>query len=110
MEHTINMDFNNELCNSIKNKNCKNLQCTHKKKNGELFCGIHLKSGNIEVFKPIINDNIQININENIVWLCENKQDRTENIWNDKSYGHKWTYPKGEHEYPNIFFDFFSTE
>lgn len=66
MEHTINMDFNNELCNSVKNKNCKNLQCTHKKKAGELFCGIHLKSGNIEVFKPVINDNIQININENI--------------------------------------------
>ena len=72
MEHTINMDFNNELCNSVKNKNCKNLQCTHKKKNGELFCGIHLKSGNIELYKPILND-IQINdtiinttINENI--------------------------------------------
>jgi hypothetical protein len=66
MEHTINMDLNNELCNSIKNKNCKNLQCTHKKKTGELFCGIHLKSGHIEVFKPVINDNIQIVINENI--------------------------------------------
>jgi hypothetical protein len=66
MEHTINMEFNNELCNSIKSKNCKNLQCTHKKKNGELFCGIHLKSENIEVFKPLINDNIQININDNI--------------------------------------------
>ena len=66
MEHTINMDFNNELCNSVKSKNCKNLQCTHKKKAGELFCGIHLKSGNIEVFKPLISDNIQININENI--------------------------------------------
>jgi hypothetical protein len=66
MEHIINMDFNNELCNSVKSKNCKNLQCTHKKKAGELFCGIHLKSGNIELFKPIINENIQININENI--------------------------------------------
>jgi hypothetical protein len=66
MEHTINIEFNNELCNSVKNKNCKNLQCTHKKKAGELFCGIHLKSGNIEVFKPLISDNIQININENI--------------------------------------------
>lgn len=66
MEHTINMNFNNELCNSVKSKNCKNLQCTHKKKAGELFCGIHLKSGNIEVFKPIINNNIQININPNI--------------------------------------------
>ena len=66
MEHTINMDFNNELCNSVKSKNCKNLQCTHKKKNGELFCGIHLKSGNIELFKPVIIDNIQININPNI--------------------------------------------
>jgi hypothetical protein len=60
MEHTINMEFNNELCNSVKNKNCKNLQCTHKKKNGELFCGIHLKSGNIELYKHILND-IQIN-------------------------------------------------
>jgi hypothetical protein len=66
MEHTINMDFNNELCNSVKSKNCKNLQCTHKKKVGELFCGIHLKSGNIELFKPVIIDNIQININPNI--------------------------------------------
>ena len=66
MEHTINIEFNNELCNSVKSKNCKNLQCAHKKKHGELFCGIHLKSGNIEVFKPLINDNIQININESI--------------------------------------------
>jgi hypothetical protein len=66
MEHIINMDFNNELCNSVKSKNCKNLQCTHKKKAGELFCGIHLKSGNIELFKPVIIENIQININENI--------------------------------------------
>ena len=67
MEHTINMNFNNELCNSIKNKNCKNLQCTHKKKNGELFCGIHLKSGNIEVYNPpILNHSIELNINENI--------------------------------------------
>lgn len=66
MEHTINMDFNNELCNSVKSKNCKNLQCTHKKKVGELFCGIHLKSGNIELFKPVIIENIQININPNI--------------------------------------------
>ena len=66
MEQTINMNFNNELCNSVKSKNCKNLQCTHKKKDGELFCGIHLKSGNIELFKPVIIDNIQININPNI--------------------------------------------
>lgn len=48
-----------------------------------------------------------LNINDNIIWLCENKQDRTENIWNNKSYGHRWSYPKGEHECPNIFFDFF---
>ena len=60
MEEPINIDFNNELCNSIKSKSCKNLQCTHKKKAGELFCGIHLKSGNIELFKPIINDNEKI--------------------------------------------------
>ncbi len=66
MEHTINMDFNNELCNSIKNKNCKNLQCTHKKKVGELFCGIHLKSGNIELYKPNINENVIDNVIHNI--------------------------------------------
>lgn len=67
MEHTINMDFNNELCNSIKNKNCKNLQCTHKKKAGELFCGIHLKSGNIELYKPIVNENVDNTVIENII-------------------------------------------
>ena len=79
---------------------------------------IHLRRGDIAelnyigshsmIMKDSYYKQLQLlNINENIVWLCENKQDRTENIWNDKSHGHKWLYPKGEHEYPNIFFDFF---
>ena len=41
-----------------------------------------------------------------VVWLSESKQDRTENIWNNKSPGHRWTYPKGEHYCPDIILDF----
>jgi len=41
-----------------------------------------------------------------VVWLSESKQDRTENIWNNKPPGHRWTYPKGEHYCPDIILDF----
>jgi hypothetical protein len=42
----------------------------------------------------------------NIIWLSESKQDRTENIWNNKSRGHHWAYPKGESYCSEIFLDF----
>lgn len=41
-----------------------------------------------------------------VVWLSESKTDRTYNIWNDRSSGHRWTYPRGEIYCPDIFLDF----
>jgi hypothetical protein len=41
-----------------------------------------------------------------VIWLSESKQDRSDNIWNDKSRGHNWAYPKGESYCPEIFLDF----
>jgi hypothetical protein len=83
MEEPINIEFNNELCNSVKNKNCKNLQCTHKKKAGELFCGIHLKSENIELFKPVININENIELYEPILNVDSVKINEVQTIIED---------------------------
>jgi len=58
------------LCHSIKNKNTPHLQCTSCPKNGEFFCGKHLNSKNIVLFKfdenNIINTDINIDINTDI--------------------------------------------
>jgi hypothetical protein len=68
------LSINHNTCLSIKNKKTI-IQCPHKRKNGQLFCGIHLKASNVirvdtlpEYMvidkKKIINDN-NIIINEN---------------------------------------------
>jgi len=41
-----------------------------------------------------------------VIWISENKTERSENAWNDKSRGHNWSYPKGESYCPEIFLDF----
>jgi hypothetical protein len=56
--------MDNLLCHSIKNKNTTHLQCTFSPKNGEKFCGKHLKSKNIVLFKLDENNIINIDIND----------------------------------------------
>ena len=56
--------MNNLLCHSIKNKNTPHLQCTSCPKNGEIFCGKHLNSKNIVLFKLDENNIINIDIND----------------------------------------------
>ena len=48
-----------------------------------------------------------------VIWLSDDKSERTEHPfpfttknWYDCSKGHKWTYPAGEHPYPEVVFDF----
>jgi len=74
--------MNNLLCHSIKNKNTPNLQCTSCPKNGEIFCGKHLNSKNIILFKIVANNenilennimNIDINNIQDIHHVEENK-------------------------------------
>jgi hypothetical protein len=61
----MNLPINNNLCLSIKSKNCKNIQCPHKRKLNEIYCGIHLKN-NVEIYIPDIPDSIILE-NQNIV-------------------------------------------
>ena len=41
-----------------------------------------------------------------VIWISESEQERSDNVWNDKSRGHNWSYPKGESYCPEIFLDF----
>jgi len=43
--------FNTNYCHSVKSKNNKNLQCQNKHKPNQIFCGIHLNSTNIILYK-----------------------------------------------------------
>jgi hypothetical protein len=43
--------INNGYCHSVKSKNNINLQCQKKHKPNEIFCGIHLNSSNIILYK-----------------------------------------------------------
>jgi hypothetical protein len=55
--------FNSDYCHSVKNKNNINLQCHNKHKPNEIFCGIHLNSTNIILYKNEENNNIDLNDN-----------------------------------------------
>ena len=55
----------------------------------------YLKQINILKIKP-----------DEIVWISDEPSEKTPNIWISKSPGHKWSYPRGEHVCPEIFFDF----
>ena len=50
------MEINPELCLSIKSKG-NYVQCTRKRKEGEEFCGIHLKSKNIIRYDILLQNN-----------------------------------------------------
>jgi hypothetical protein len=79
--------MDNSLCNSVKNKSNLNIQCTNKKKNNEIFCGVHLNSKNPILFKNnldiLINSqnikmDLDINIDivdENNMVICDNKKE-----------------------------------
>lgn len=54
--------FNENLCHSVKSKNCLNEQCTYKQKSNEKLCGIHSKMKNVIYYTVQNNINIQ-NIN-----------------------------------------------
>ena len=43
---------------------------------------------------------------DNIVWVSDDNKEKTVNIWHNKSPGHKWSYPCGESQCKDIFFDF----
>ena len=43
---------------------------------------------------------------DNIVWISDDYKERTFNKWHEKSPGHRWTYPRGEHFCNEIFLDF----
>jgi hypothetical protein len=53
----------NNLCHSVKSKSKINLQCQNNCKPNKIFCGIHLNSTNIILYKK---DNIELNNNINI--------------------------------------------
>ena len=67
-----NIAYNNNLCQSVKNKTNLNLQCQNKPKKNEVFCGIHLNCKNIILYNNAnnannINNINNININNNII-------------------------------------------
>ena len=75
--------MDNSLCHSVKSKSNLNIQCSNKKKNNENFCGIHLNSKNLILFKPpnlfknnldilINSENIKMDINSDIKIVDEN--------------------------------------
>ena len=112
----MNLPINTNLCLSIKSKNCKNIQCHHKRKLNENYCGIHLKN-NVEIYIPEIpnihdileipnipnihdiHDILEIpNIHDNIIVENQNMIiENDKNISNDKNI----IYSK------NDFFDLF---
>ena len=58
-------NFNNNLCHSIKSKSDVSTQCCNKPKINEIFCGIHIKSKNVILYKSNNNSNnsaISINL------------------------------------------------
>jgi hypothetical protein len=57
----INVNF----CRSVKSKNNNGIPCTNKPKEYEIFCGIHLKSKNIVLYKENNNDNGHDNGHDN---------------------------------------------
>ena len=58
--------FNSNYCNSVKNKNNINLQCQYKHKPNEIFCGVHLNSTNIILYKFEENITNNAKITENL--------------------------------------------
>jgi len=72
------------LCRSIKSKNIPTLQCSHKPKENEIFCGLHLKSSKITLFKEEIEEEIDnVIINEPKI-LHLTKEELYEYIENNK--------------------------
>ena len=74
--------FNSDYCHSVKNKNNTNLQCQNKHKPNEIFCGVHLNSTNIIMYKYENNNNI-IEKNDNIS-IQKNNIDQQKNDFDEK--------------------------
>jgi len=53
----------NTLCKSVKSKTFLNVQCCNKAKPGEIFCGKHLNSKKIILYKESDQESIENNIN-----------------------------------------------
>jgi len=68
--------FNSNYCHSVKNKNNKNLQCNHKHKPNKIFCGIHLNSNSIILYKVEETNNID---NKKIVFEINNEIEESVN-------------------------------
>ena len=77
--------FNSNYCHSVKSKNNKNLQCQNKHKPNQIFCGIHLNSTNIILYK-VEENNIDIknniDIENNIIENINNQKIDKEDIIN----------------------------
>lgn len=77
----MNNPFNPNICNSIKSKKERNIQCSNKMVNNEHFCRMHLKTKYTEVYKPI-NDNCCNDCNNDCNDCNENINERDKNIHN----------------------------
>ena len=60
-------NFNNNLCHSIKSKCDASTQCCNKPKINEIFCGIHIKSKNVILYKSSNNNSNNSAISINLV-------------------------------------------
>jgi len=67
------------------------------------FNGAHSMISKKSYLKQI--DILKMN-KDDIVWISDDPNEQTKNIWISKSPGHRWTFPCGEHPCPEIFFDF----
>jgi hypothetical protein len=68
------------------------------------FSGAHSCISKNSYLKAL--EDIHIDISK-IIWISDDINERSYNIWNDLSSGHKWYFPTGEYVQPQIFFDFF---
>ena len=68
------------------------------------FVGSHSVISKDSYIKQL--EKLGIDDKSKVVWVTESKEDKTENMWNNKSRGHRWSYPKGEEYCPDIFLDF----
>ena len=68
------------------------------------FSGAHSCISKHSYLKALADINLDIS---NIDWISDDIKERSYNVWNTLSSGHKWHFPTGECVQPKIFFDFF---
>ena len=84
--------------------------------NKNTYTVVHLRRGDISCKnfnghnsmiskESYINQIEKLNLTK-IIWISDDDNEHSKNIWTSKSTGHKWLYPFGEDYQNDIFFDF----